>query len=153
MTHLHAYQYSPGSQTARVRSANSDEIPTTPLLFLQSYLSLARFILTCTHSDGRHAYNTSTSLGKRRTSWVSVLNKVGLAHLVIKGMRLALPLHALLLYKFTCGWHRSPYHGPMRAAAVRPRSAAEYLIRSAVVILHPRQKETTRADMCRMNCP
>ena len=36
---------------------------------------------------------------------------------------------------------------PMIAASVRPRAAADYLIRSAVDISHPRQQGTTRAGM------
>jgi len=90
------------------RLANSDVIvlPRTSLSHLQSYLSLARFILnfyasgwcwlTCRPSS------TLMSLGMKRTLGMNVSSGVGLAHAAIIGMRLALPLHTLQPYALIC---------------------------------------------------
>jgi len=66
-------------------------------------------------------------------------------------MRLALPLQG---QRFSCT-HLS-VHGtahPMSAASVRPQSAANCLIRSAVDISHPRQQGNPRAGASVPNDP
>jgi len=73
---------------------------------------------------------------------VSVLSGVVLEHAAIIGMLLALLLHTHQRHT-----HLS-VHGtahPTSAASVRPRSAADCLIRSAVDVSHPRQQGNPRA--------
>jgi len=91
------------------RSTDTDVItlPRTSLSHLQSYLSLARFILNFYVSCGcwltcRRSLNTSISLGTIRTSGMSVSSGVGLAHLAIRGIRFAVPLHMLQPYALIC---------------------------------------------------
>jgi len=83
-----------------------DYAARTSLSHLQSFLSLAKFILnfyvscacwlTCRRSS------TSISLGTKRTSGMSVSSGVGLAHSATIGMRLALPVHTVQPYALIC---------------------------------------------------
>jgi len=77
------------------------------------------------------------------TSEVSVSSGVVLAHSAIIGMRLALLLHTLQPYALICRYMITAH--PMSAASVRPRSAADCLIRSDVDISLPRQQGNPRA--------
>ena len=82
------------------------DYPRTSLSHLQSYVSLARFIvnfyvscgclLTCSRSS------TSISLGTKRISGMNVSSGVGLAHSAIIEMQLALPLRTLQPYALIC---------------------------------------------------
>ena len=117
------------------RSVDSDEItlPRRLLLYLRSYLSLARFILNFYVSCGWwltcRRLSISISLGTRTT----LLSGVRLAHLAIIGMRLALSLRTLLPYTLICRYMASP-------ASVRLQSAPDYVTRSAVDNSHPRHQ-------------
>jgi len=98
------------------KSANSDVItlPRISLSHLQSYLSLARFILNFYVSCGCwltcRRSSTSISLGTKRILGVSVSGGVGLAHLAIIGcdwpcrcIRFSHP------HSFVGSWHCSPH--------------------------------------------
>ena len=82
----------------------------------------------------------SISLGMKMISGVSISGGVVLARAAIIEMRLALPLQTLQPYVLICRCM-----APLSAASVRPRSAADCLIRSAVDISHPRQQGNPRA--------
>jgi len=133
------------------RSANSDMIllPRISLSYLQSYLSLARFILNSYVSCGRWVtcrhLCISISSGMKRTSGVSVSSGVELAHSGMIGMRSVLQLHTLQPKRVRThlSIHGTAY--PMSATSVRPRSMDEYLISSTVDISHLRQQGNPRA--------
>jgi len=98
---------------ARLENLNVTQVtlPRTSILYLRSYLSLAIFILhscvSCRWWLTCNRLGMSISFGMKRTSGVITLSGVELAYSAIIGMRLALPLHALLLYALTC-WYMAP---------------------------------------------
>jgi len=132
------------------RSTDTDviKLPKTSLLHLQSYLSLAKSILnfyvscgcwlTCRRSSTFNLVGDEEDIGNKNFKWSRAStfsynrNAIGLDVASASAVRTHLSVH-------------STAH-PMSAPCVRPRSAADCLIRSTVDISHPRQQGNLSAS-------
>jgi len=146
---------------SRTTDTNVNMLPRTSLSHLQSYLSLARFILnfyitcgcwlTCRRSSTSNEIEVldrlgdEEDIGSKRFKWSRAStfsynrNAIGLAVAYASAIRTHLSVHGTA--------------HPMSAASVRPRSAAHCLICSAVGISHLRQQGNPPAGSSAVSGP